>query len=196
MALALDSWVEGMMPGEWSIHGLKMHEITFGHMVLMERMLCSNVETPDDLAHAIMICSRSFTEAQRYAMFWKTDKKMYRELADCLEQIVKHPKEVLESWAEYYSSHTKQMGSMKPHSNDSCGERRKLGSPNLAIIRVLAIKLGYNPKDINESPFSQMILDIQTNLELCGRTEISGGIEVANALEEFKEMIRSRQNAK
>ena len=188
MAFAIDQWVEGMIPGDWHCHYISMEELTYGHMVLMERMLCTKIKSPEDIAHCLMICSRKYKDALRYVNYWKHNDKLYNEFLETLHSIKKHPEEWIESWFEYFSSHTKSMQTMeKQKEDDSNVSSRQIGSPFLAVVRVSAIKLGYKPSELNETPFAHLMLDLQVNSELSGRIEIGGGSGVFSAIEQLKE---------
>ena len=186
MEIALDKWIEGFLPGEWHIMGIPMKELKYGHMVLMERMMCYPIKTEEDIAHCVIICSKDYKDANDYINHWKTKH------IELFNEIISHIKKDVSRWLKYtllyFNSHSKMMQSMiDPGVVDS----PKLGSPFLAIIRVIAIsKLNYNPLTLNEAPFAPLMLDIQTHAELNGRIDIAGGSDAADAIEKLKQRAR------
>ena len=188
MNLSIDKWIEGMIPGECSIMGIPMKELTFGHMVLMERMLCFPIKAEDDMAHSILICSKNYKEAHDYINYWRT--KYISVFNELMEHILNAPEKWGEKCYEYFSYHIKSMQIMNKQGEGK--PAKQIGSPFLAIVRVVAItKLGYNPLTLNDAPFAPIILDMQTKAELDGRISISGGSAVADAIEMLKQRTKN-----
>lgn len=188
MSIALDNWIEGMVPGKWHIMGIEMQELTYGHMVLMERMMCYPIKSYEDVAHCILICSKKYKESCDYIYYWKT--KYLDLVKELIGHIVKDPSKWATSCIDYFESHTKMMQTMQKVEGDK--PKRQLGSPFLAMIRVVAItKLGYNPQTIHNAPFAPLLMDIQVNAELEGRSSISGGSAAADAIESLKQRMNN-----
>ena len=183
MNIALDKWIEGMVPGECSVMGIPMLELTYGHMVLMERMMCFPVSNEWDIVHCILICNKNYEDGYDYINYWRT--KHAKVVTELLGHIRKDPVKWSNKCLEYFDFHTKIMETMKKQGTDN--PSKQIGSPFLAIIRVIAIsKLGYNPLTIKDAPFSPLLLDIQTHAELEGRVEIGGGSAVADAIAQLE----------
>ena len=198
MNTSLDLWISAMEPGDWTVHGgdlkqgVKLKELTFGHMVLMERMLCLTSSQIDGIAHCVLICSRGYKEARDYIHWWKFNDRYAQELRDLIEKIIKNPVIWYATWIDYFKAHTTPMQSMKKQRADG-NPAKNLGAPFLARLRViLTSSLGYDPLTLNDAPFSACLMDIQTNAELNGQVNIAGGSAVSDAINKLIKHVEKK----
>ena len=87
MERSIDRWIAGYHTGQWSVRGLDMCTLLFGHVTLMERMLCFPWLSADDLVHCMMICSRPYKKAEEYVNLWKVRPTFIEDFCDHLELV-------------------------------------------------------------------------------------------------------------
>lgn len=188
MERAIDRWIAGYHPGKWSVRGLDMHTLLFGHVTLMERMLCFPWFAPDDLVHCLMICSRPYNQAEEYVNLWKVRADFIEDFRDYLEEVISDFEGWDRSLNRYFDAHLIRMEEYK----DSGKKGEPPGAPLLACMRVYLIsKLNYDPLTLDEAPYSQCVLDMQTYGEMEGRTRILED-RMLRAIEQIEEIERRK----
>lgn len=166
----LDVWICGMLPGgDWRIQNEQVKELTYGHLLLMERMLCNPAETIEDVAHCIGICSRNYEDGKRYIYHYHENRVFMDEFRDLVEKASKSPDAWFNAMDDYIAAHFVAMPILRDKDQEKCGI---VGSPYLAIIRIRLIRLGYRPHEIFDTPIAHCILDIQTDMDLDGLCKV------------------------
>lgn len=170
MERAIDRWITGYHPGKWSVRGLDMHTLLFGHVTLMERMLCFPWFAVDDLVHCLMICSRPYKQAEEYANLWKVRADFIEDFRDYLEVVHADFEGWDRSMNRYMDAHLVRMEEYK----EFCDNKGEIpGAPFFACMRVYLIKhMNYDPLTLDKAPYSRCLLDMQTCGEMEGRTKI------------------------
>ena len=181
---AEDAWIVGYLPGEFHVRGHKMFPLLFGHLAVMNRLICYPPMTESDIALCVSVCKRSYKDAENFMSYFKHSDRYQFELRDLLDEIMTDEKGWMESLMNYFKSHLVSLPIM-----EQGGEKKgdNLGSPSLALIRAfLCSRMNYDPLTFNDAPFHRCILDMQVLSEMDGRVkvqspEIDKAIAVAKA---------------
>ena len=177
MENATDKWIMSYHPLHWYVMGHEMKVLSFGHMTLMERMMCLPTLSPVDVTNCIMICERDYKDAEDFVYH---PMRYEHDIIELTRDIMKDFSSWVENFHNYFKANTGGMVSYteQDEHDKRNGFQKKAGSPWLSCMRVrLLSSLNYNPDTINEAPFGRCLLDIQTLMELNGISRIVGDDE-------------------
>lgn len=142
--------------------------MTVGHIRHLEDEDCDPVRNPGELATAVRICSMP----ARKWWAWKDARttplvlSVWAKLLGTWDFVEK-----LELWAEYVRWHT-EMPVMKFR-----GSGRESALPSYRFTRVKLLRLGYSPRDIDDTPYLDALWDITAAMEMDGSGESLGCTE-------------------
>ena len=195
MSKALDAWIVGYFPPKHAVMGWEMKTLTFGHVCLMERMLCFPPKTIEEIVHCMHICGREFPDALEYVRTWQVDYE--DDVVRMAKAISAETDKYMDSFMRYYDSNSAMLPSMTPfETEEEGGKKTKMGSPLLAVMRHLLIsRLGYNPQTLDEAPYGKCMLDLQVLLESDGSLKIEGE-DIDHARRVLEEAVKEFEESK
>lgn len=190
---AEDAWAVGYMPGVYHVRGHAMRPLAFGHLCLLNRLLCYPPIIPDEIALCIAVCKRNFEDGNHFASLFKHADGYQLELRDLLDEIGMDEKGWMDSLMNYFNAHLTCLPVME-QAGAKPGD--KLGSPSLALIRAfLCSRMNYNPLTIDDAPFNRCLLDMQVLSEMDGRVKIQSP-EIDKAIALAKSYIEKQAKKK
>ena len=162
---------QAAVPDGWQILGEKLRPFSLGHFILLKRHECAfisgGVPSVLDLLIAVMICSRSWEDAQRFVEgndFKPEGKRLEKILKKC-DNI---PKRMI-----YFGDYIEEgMQGPKVWSKDD-NNAPKFGSPFAQVIKVsMMSKMGLTESEALNRPLSLCLWDMATLSELQGLVSV------------------------
>ena len=185
-----NEWSEVAVPGPVEVGDHKLLPLTYGHVVLMERIDLEEVLNPVDYWAFIGICSRPFKSACRWIGFY---------LSPVGQWLYRHkplPKDKAKAYSQAitYMHQSLKTPELMTKDGSGSGGGAKHGAPSLQVMRTVALsKLNYSPDTIMDAPFLQLVWDILAYNEQMGGARIIAG-ELEHGLEELKRRQEEREH--
>ena len=184
-----DTWAEAAIPGPVDVGGHKLLPLTYGHVVLMERIGLDDVLEPLEFWGFIGICTRRFKSACKWVGFYLSPlgQVYYRH-----KPLPANHDNVFGQAVTYMQQNLRTPELMTDEGASSGGIRH--GAPALQTMRTVALsRLNYNPDTIHDAPFLQLVWDILCYNEQQGGARIIEG-RLAAGLEELKRRQTEREH--
>lgn len=167
------NWISTVEPAPWRIAGFDLGPLLFGHCMLIERFDLRELASEDDLHFFLGVCSRSYDAARK----WLTEQSDLPKSK--FDDFAKHRAEALAYLHENMAL---------PQTLENVEGGATLGTPFLQGLRLTAIsKLNYNPNEINDARFGQLVWDVLSYREAHGQTRVIDNY-LAKQLEKLGEM--------
>lgn len=199
--MLVENYYSSAIPSPVEILGVKLRPLSLGHIVLLNRVECSLLSGEqiryDDIAVALLICSRNFASGVA-ALDDPETPKMLGEWAQRItstrpiDRILRRkPKPINMADAVAQFGKYIQDGSWHPNAvgtSDRRGEEIPL--PSEQIVRVILMReLGFSEHELMDRSWSQCLTDVYTVRAL------DGVIKVMPDTDEISEFIEEAQQA-
>ena len=157
----MDEFLAALAPEPFRVFGRELRPLSFGHVVLLNRLGIDPVTTTEDLFAAVQICRRSYAEGLAYVRELMTaigQARLESEVEQC--QNLNMPA-AFQAWGDYI-----QENSQCPTYCQGDGPKSERGAPMLAQIReVLMGQCNYSPAYVLDAPYGQCLWDYGCALE-------------------------------
>lgn len=168
----MTSFLSAIAPEAFTVFGVRLKRLTFGHVLLLERFDCNPAKDVLDLATSVQICSRDWQGALDYLDNIKSYGVRVRNHL-FMRRLRKWPiDEASQAWGDYLKENTHEPELVRV---DGQIESDK-GAPSLAQMRVFLLgHCGYSPDTINDQPWGQCRWDYLAAQEEMAGSGIVGG---------------------
>lgn len=171
-----DGFLEIAVPERTTLLGLELKPLTIGHCLLLDRFDCVNVQDPDSLVMAVLICSDDHEKFQSVIesrwLDWQLKIWRWRlGKVDWLEKI--------QLWHEYFD------GQSKPPLTVSLQDGKGMagsGTPFMQHLKTyLQAKLNYSPSEALNAQVGMALWDYYSHAEIEGNIRVVDREEVKDA---------------
>lgn len=181
----MHDFLAAIVPEPYRVLGENLRPLSFGHVVLLARLDLDPVQTDQDLALAVAICSRTFEDGQQFVSEIMTPAGQRK-----LEQLVKNTHaanlgRAFEAWFDYLDSH-----SSHPEPCQVDGPESDRGAPFLAQVRAWLLgHCNYSPEYLMDAPWGQCLWDYGSSIE-----ETQGYGIVGDRHREIAQILKNAMN--
>ena len=181
----MDSFLSSLVPEPYQVLGVLLRPLSFGHVVLLSRLELDPLVSPGELALAVQICSRPFSEGVQFI-----DKATSPAGFAALEKFAtecskRDTAKAFEAWIGYLEAH-----SSAPEYFEAEKGETKRGAPFLAQMRVWLLgRCNYSPEYIMDAPFGQCLWDYGASVE-----ESAGEGIVGDKHREIEALLEAARN--
>lgn len=156
----MHDFLASVAPEPFWVFCVRLKPLTFGHVVLMERLGLDSAK-PEDIPLAVQICSRSYRDALRYVDRLFSFVGRFESLVFRFRIYLCNPHGAIEAWADYWEENT---GHPETVETEDSGSNR--GAPLMLQVRVrLLERCGYSADTIWDQPWSQCLWDYAASWE-------------------------------
>ena len=166
------NYLNTAVPEPMAILGQRLHPLTIGHLLLLDRFGCAPVDSSDALITAVLICSRPVDDVvptleDRWLPF---KLRILRWRLGGIDWSSK-----IKLWEQWLQEQTAAPTVIRKGDG---GDLKHSATPFLQHLKVtLQSKLNYSPAEAFAAPFSQALWDYYVFHELEGTMEIADADE-------------------
>ena len=185
------TWAAAAVPGPVYVGGQKLLPLSYGHAVLLERVGIVEILTPIEFWGFVGICKRNFSQGCKWLNWFLSP------VGQWYYRNKRLPKEHNATLAEAFSylKSNMELPEVMEVEGKGASTGAKHGAPLLQTLRTMGLsKLNYNPSNIMDAGFLQLMWDCLAYNEQQGGAKIIDG-KVAEGLAELERLSKEREKA-